>query len=223
MSEKTAINIDELLQRFVSTDEDRPKFMKPWRERNKVFASETHILIRVNGYMTTADYPEYNSDNTNKLFPTGVPNGMLSAAILENAISYAPLVDEMERIWNDIECVVCDGEGQVEWEYRHWTKRFDCPCCFGTGYTETAQMKATGRKVIDPEATIKIGLVCFRAVFLKQILDAMEYCGCQETAVTLGTRSTATRFNITDEIDIILMPVNQHTAYKTIHLTNIIP
>ena len=87
MSEKTTINIDELLQRFVSTDENRPRFMKPWRERNKVFASETHILIRVNGYMTTADYPEYNSDNTNKIIPTGVPDGILSAAILENAIS----------------------------------------------------------------------------------------------------------------------------------------
>lgn len=221
MSEKTTINIDELLQRFVSTDENRSRFMKPWRERNKVFASETHILIRVNGYMTTADYPEYNSDNTNKIIPTGVPDGILSAAILENAISYAPLVDEMEERGNDIECKECDGTGEVEWDYKHWSKIFECPCCYGTGYTETARMEATGRKVIDPEAAIRIGLLYFRAVFLKQVLDAMECCGCKEAAVTFGSRTGATRFNLTDEIDIILMPVNQNTAYKTIELTHI--
>lgn len=95
MGENTIKSIDELLQMFVSIDEHRVKFMKPWRERNQVFATETHILIRVNGYLTTADYPQYNSDNTNKLFPTGTPNGILTALTLENAISYAPLIDEM--------------------------------------------------------------------------------------------------------------------------------
>ncbi|WP_290456946.1 hypothetical protein [uncultured Muribaculum sp.] len=91
----------------------------------------------------------------------------------------------------------------------------------GTGYAEISRMEATGQKVIDPEATIKIGLLCFRATFLKQILETMEFCGCKEAAVTLGSSTVATRFNITDEIDIILMPVNQDNSYKTIHLKGI--
>ena len=86
MSKKTTINIDELLQKFVSTDELRSKLMKPWRERNQIFASETHILIRVSGYLTNTDYPQYNSDNSTKLFPKGLPDGILTAATLENAI-----------------------------------------------------------------------------------------------------------------------------------------
>lgn len=51
MNEKATVNIDKLLKKFVSIDNLRPKYMKPWRERDKVFASETHILIRVNGYI----------------------------------------------------------------------------------------------------------------------------------------------------------------------------
>ncbi len=219
MSEKTIKSIDELLQMFVSTDEVRPKFLKPWRERDKVFASETHILIRVNGYMTSADYPEYNNDNTNRLIPTGVPNGILSSATLENAISYAPLVDEMEERGYDIVCKECDGTGTVEWDYKHWSKSFDCPVCDGTGYSEISHVEATGRKVIDPEAAIKIGLTCFRVVYLKQILEAMKYCGCKEAAITFGGRTGATRFNLTDEIGIILMPAILGNAYKTITLS----
>lgn len=218
MSEKTIKSIDELLQMFVSTDEYRPKFMKPWRERNHVFASETHILIRANGYLTTVDYPQHNSDNTNKMFPTGIPNGILTAATLENAISHAPLVDEYERTGKDVECEECDGTGEVIWDYKCWSKSFDCPVCDGTGYTETQMVKATGQKAINPDAAIQIGLIVFRAVFLKQILDAMEYCGCKEVSVTFGSRTTATRFNLTDEIDIILMPVNQDKPYTEIQL-----
>ena len=218
MNEKTTVNIDKLLKKFVSIDNLRPKYMKPWRERDKVFASETHILIRVNGYMTTADYPEYNSENTNKFFPSGTPNGILTAATLENALSYAPLVDEYERTGKDIECEECDGTGEVIWDYKSWSKSFDCPVCHGTGYIETQRMEATGQKVISPDAAIKIGLIVFRAVFLKQILDVMEYCGSKEVAVTFGSRTTATRFNLTDEIDRILMPVNQNNPYKEIVL-----
>lgn len=118
MSENTIKSIDELLQMFVSTDKDQAKFMKPWRERNYVFATETHILIRVNGSLTTTDYPQYNSDNTNKLFPTGTPNGILTALTIENAISYAPLIDEMITVGEDVECRECDGTGSVDWEYR---------------------------------------------------------------------------------------------------------
>lgn len=218
MSEKTIKSIDELLQMFVSTNEYRPKYLKPWRERNHVFASEMHILIRVSGYLTTVDYPQYNSDNTNKLFPVGVPDGILTAENLENAISYAPMVDEMECVGKDVECEECDGTGEVEWDYKHWRKMFECPVCYGTGYAETSSMEATGQKAIDPEAAIKIGLLCFRATFLKLILEAMEFCECKEVAVTFGSRTTATRFNLTDDIDIILMPVNQNNPYKEIVL-----
>ena len=36
MNEKTTVNIDKLLKKFVSIDNLRPKYMKPWRERDKV-------------------------------------------------------------------------------------------------------------------------------------------------------------------------------------------
>lgn len=221
MSENTIKSIDELLQMFVSTDEDRAKFMKPWRERNQVFATETHILIRVNGYLTTADYPQYNSDNTNKLFPTGTPNGILTALTLENAISYAPLIDEMITVGEDVECRECDGTGSVDWEYRHWIEPFDCPVCNGSGYMSRVKSEPSGRKVINPEATVRLGLLSFRASFLKLLLEAMRYCDCAECTVTFGGSTAATLFNLTDEIDIIIMPVYTEKWYTSIGLSDI--
>ena len=221
MSENTIKSIDELLQMFVSTDEDRAKFMKPWRERNHVFATETHILICVNGYLTTADYPQYNSDNTNKLFPTGTPNGILTALTLENAISYAPLIDEMITVGEDVGCRECDGTGSVDWEYRHWTEPFDCPVCNGSGYMSRSKSEPSGRKVIDPYANVRIGLLSFKVSFLKLLLEAMRFCNCDECTVTFGGSRTATLFNLTDEIDIIIMPAYTEKWYTSISLSDI--
>lgn len=98
MSENNPQNIDELLRLFVSTDEMRAKFMRPWRERNHVYASECHILIRVSDFLTDADYPEHNSGNTDKLIPKGLPNGIITLARLDKTLANAPLVDELKTV-----------------------------------------------------------------------------------------------------------------------------
>lgn len=219
MGENTIKSIDELLQMFVSIDEHRVKFMKPWRERNQVFATETHILIRVNGYLTTADYPQYNSDNTNKLFPTGTPNGILTALTLENAISYAPLIDEMITVGEDVDCKECNGDGRVDWEYRHWTRAFECPVCDGSGYMSLSKSEPSGRKVIAPDAAVRIGLLNFRVSLLQLLLEAMRFCDCVECTVTFGSSTAATLFNLNDDIDIIIMPIFSINPYKSISLS----
>lgn len=220
MSENNPKNIDELLQMFVSTDDMRAKFMKPWRERKCVYASEFHILIRVNGYLTDADYPEHNSDNTDKLFPKGLPNGIITLARLDKVLANAPLVDEMKIIGEDIECDECGGTGSVTWEYKHWQDIFRCPKCEGDGYMDIARQVATGRKVVDENAGVKIGSDIFRANLLKMIADAMKFFGCGEVSVTLGGKS-ATRFQLNDDVDIILMPTNQLCYFTEIPLFKI--
>lgn len=220
MSENNPKNIDELLQMFVSTDDMRAKFMKPWRERRRVYASELHILIRVNGYLTDADYPERNSDNTDKLFPKGLPNGIITLARLDKALANAPLVDEMAAVGEDVECDECDGMGNVTWEYKHWQDVFRCPKCEGDGYIERSRRKATGRKVVDENAGVKICSEIFRANFLKMIADTMKFFGCEDATVTLGGKS-ATRFQLNDDVDIILLPTNQICYFTEIKLKSV--
>ena len=211
------INIDELLQKFVSADELRPKFQQPWRENNCVFASETHILIRVNGNMTTTEYPALDF-NVDKFFPTGTPDGIIALKTLEDALALAPMEDEMTYIGEDVDCDECDGNGRVDWSYRHWVKRLDCPGCFGTGLVEQRRKLPTGRKIITEDAAIRIGPHLFRAGFLNILVDAMRFCGCSQSTVTFGNPRSASLFNLTEGIDIILMPVNQDTACTEIHL-----
>lgn len=218
MNEKAApINIDELLQKFVSADELRPKFLQPWRHNNHVFASETHILIRVNGNMTIAEYPTLDL-NADTLFPTGTPDGIIALKPLEDALALAPMEDEMAYIGEDVDCDECDGNGRVDWSYRHWVKRFDCPKCFGTGFTEQRRKLPTGRKVIAKDAAIRIGPHVFRADFLNILVEAMRFCDCSQSTVTFGNPRSASLFNLAEGIDIILMPVNQDIAYTEITL-----
>lgn len=222
MSETEIKNRDELLQMFVCTDDMRAKLMKPWIERDNIFASESHICIRTKmGVNDNADYPRFDDGKTNQLFPVSIAgaDGKLSFKILENALSYAPMVDEMDWVGEDIECEECGGTGQVHWDYRCWTRAFDCPVCDGTGYSSQSKQVATGKKVVDPEACVAIESVCFRACFLNMLLEAMKFLHCEDVSVTLTGPSFAARFELTYNTDIIIMPVMQNNPYKTIHLS----
>lgn len=219
MSAQPTKNIDELLQKFVSTDEHRPKFMHPWREDNQVFASETRILIRVCRSLTKEDYQQYNDSNTNELFSAGEPDAVIRLDELARAISQAPLVDEMKCVGEDIGCEECYGTGKVYWDYRTWSRKFACPACDGSGYSSFHHYEPTGRKVIDEEAGVRIGNRVFRAYFLNMLLEAMKFCDCTEATITFGARTfAAARFNLTDKIDILIMPTAQEEFYTAIKL-----
>lgn len=222
MSETKIKNRDELLQMFVSTDGMRPKFMKPWIERDNVFATETHICIRTKMTLNDkADYPRYDDGNTNRLFPVSIAgaDGKLSSKTIENALSYAPMIEEIEWRGADIECEECDGTGEVDWQYRDWTQSFDCPVCDGTGYSSHSRCIPTGKKIADPEACVEINGVCFRTCFLKMLLEAMKFFNCEDVSVTLTGPSSAAHFELTHMTDIIIMPVMHDNPYKTIHLS----
>ena len=199
---------------FVSTDEIRPKFLKPWRERNHVYASECHILIRVNANMTNEEYREYHSD-TDKLFPVDVPDGIITSEQLTDAIAKAPTEPEMSYEGTDVTCDECDGDGFVIWEYKHWQQEDVCPKCDGDGLMERRKKVPTGRQVMAEMASVRIGKSSFKAYFLNMLLNAMKFVGCDSVAVTLGSKDTPTRFNLTDGIDIILMPINIGNAFYT--------
>lgn len=220
--------IDELLQLFVGDDDRRPKFQRPWHEGAYIFASETHILIRIKEELTETDYPSYDDGKINNLFPTCPPTGILTREKLAAVISNAPLTYEEIEIGEDVECEECNGEGTVTWEYKHWKDEFDCPCCDGTGYSERAQHKRTGNKVIAYDAAVcinggKYNTATFRAQFLDLILDAMKYFDRSEVPMTLTGRTKPALFHITEDVDIILMPYTAHTQYETITLNPIRP
>lgn len=209
--------VDELLKKFVSADDIRPKFMSPWRAADKIYASETHILIRIPAHLTSTPYPQYPDDHSDKLFPEAIPNGIISLTSLSEALKEAPLIDETITVGEDIACDECNGTGEVEWDYKTWSKIFDCPVCDGSGYKDCERQEPTGRKIIYPFASIRIGQVCFKATFIKLLLETMKLCSCDYTTVTLVSSTKPALFHITDEIDVLLMPIST-TPYTSIKI-----
>lgn len=66
---------------------------------------------------------------------------------LKDAVSKVPLIDEITE--DHIDCVECDGDGEVEWIYESYIKEMDCPACDGDGYkiketTTGGKVKAEG-------------------------------------------------------------------------------
>lgn len=71
------------------------------------------------------------------------------------SISVKDILDAVEK-WNyhdeplyeDEDCPVCNGEGEVEWQFDHYSKTDDCPECEGDGFLNRRKI-GTMPKVVD--------------------------------------------------------------------------
>ena len=204
--------VHELLQLFVSTDNFRPKLQHPWRNGKFIYATETHVLIRINGALSEEEYPT-GGPNVDCFKWDLLPRGEISAAVIDAALSKVPLVDEMEIIGEDIECPECNGEGEVYWEYSHWSELFECPVCDGTGYSERKRSQPSGRKVYAPESSLRISGVHFRADLMYRIRQAMGLVGVESVHVALNQQSQPSIFILNDDIRILIMPFSPGGIY----------
>ena len=197
--------IPELLRLFVSTDNFRPKIQHPWRDGKFIYATDTHVLIRINGALSDEEYPT-GGPNVDSFKWDLLPTGEISAADIDAALSKVPLVDEMEIIGEDIECPECNGEGEVYWEYSHWSELFECPVCDGTGYSERKRSQPSGRKVYDPVSTLRISRQYFRSELIYLIRQAMTLVGVESVRASINNANQPSLIIIHNDIRVLIMP-----------------
>lgn len=211
------LDLDQLLQKFVGEDNNRPIFQKPWRKDGYVCATDTRILIRVNGALIDTQYPE-GPYALSKIFPNcSTQIGCVTLEQLKTALSKCPLVDQTKTIDHDIECCECHGEGEVYWEYEHYSRKFECPVCDGEGYIEREKVVPTGEKEIDYDAIVCIGYRYYKGYYLDYIRNAMEKLGIKTAEILIGNNKVGTQFRLNHDIDILLAecaPGPFHTVYE---------
>lgn len=196
--------IEELLESFVSDDERRAKFQRPWRDGDYVFASDTHIMIRVDGSMTDKQYPV--SPCKMPFQWEQEPKEYITLDAFNDALNDAPLEDEVEECGENIKCHECQGTGMVYWEYEHWEKLFDCPVCDGEGYIERTRWVPTGRKIVSSMAYIQVKDKYFRADYIDQIRATMQTIGINQVGVIVLDNNSPAFFRLNNEVEIVLMP-----------------
>lgn len=198
-------DIEVLLQTFVSDDEMRPKFQSPWRDGDYILASDTHIMIRVDGSMTDKQYPV---DHCKMPFywVQQEPKEYITLDAFNDALAAAPLEDEVEKHGNNVKCQECQGSGEVYWEYEHWEKLFDCPVCDGEGYIEQERWIPTGRKIVSSMAYIQVKDKYFRADYIDLIRATMQTIRVNQIGVIVLNDNDPAFFKLNDKIEIVLMP-----------------
>jgi len=144
---------DQLLK-FVSDDEMRPEFNSLFRVNEYVCATNSYVLA----YMVSdIEAPEMqNKKNSEKIYNDLIKDKgdanvkEISVSAFDKWVNEScSFIEEKVKKGEDVKCKECSGSGQVEWEYKTYTKDDDCPICNGDGYEYQAPYFKTGKKKIQ--------------------------------------------------------------------------
>lgn len=205
-------NETELLEMFTEPDGFRAFTYIPFLHPiyNEVWATEGHVIIRINPDRLNKHYEPVKGCEKLKL-PKALKPCHLSCTYkaIRQALDACPLVDEVVTEENEEDCKECGGTGEVEWEYTddnlhtHYHD-FDCPVCGGSGVITHKSEKHTGKKVHDENAIVKIGNSFFRWYYLDIVAKALAHIGADVISITANDHLGMTEF-VFDNIKIGLI------------------
>lgn len=205
-------NETELLEMFTAGDGVRAFTYVPFLHPvyNEVWATEGHVIIRINPDRTNKHYEPVKRCEELKL-PKVLRPCHLSCTYkaIRQALDACPLVDEIVTEENEEDCKECGGTGEVKWEYTddnlhtHYHD-FDCPMCGGDGVIIHKLETHTGKKVHDENATVKIGNSFFKWYYLDIVAKALAHIGADVISITASDSYGMTEF-VFDGIKIGLM------------------
>jgi hypothetical protein len=94
-----------------------------------------------------------------------------------------PYLPDVYTGWqdDDVKCTECDGNGEVEWSYKGWTKDFNCPKCKGDGLVST---KIAPSAPSAPYADISLGEVRIAAHYMGLLHAIAASVGCPLVVVS---------------------------------------
>lgn len=153
-------------------------------------------------------YPEEMQPNIDSVIPDERKPVLLKVKQLKKLIEKIPLIDETEYYGDDVACDECGGYGEVVWTYKNYEKTFDCPVCDGSGYKSERNLRNTGRKTPDPDASIKIKGVLFKYRLIQKLCDTCNILEQSEISALCFDKAGANLFQVGD-VKILLMPLKQ--------------
>ncbi len=205
-------NEKELLNLFVDEHDIRPYFREPFLNANykgEVWATDGYSLLFVNRECLSGEYPTHRL--TMPKFIGKSCTTVITQDALRVALSECPQVDEEIETGKYKKCKECGGSGEVEWEYidlggfSH-QRDFDCPCCDGSGYSDEAITKKTGKKVPDKRACVLVDTMIAAVGQMSRLLKAMELLGVDEVRHVITSKKGTNLFIVNDDIKILIMP-----------------
>ena len=200
--------LSDLFALFVSDDKTRPSLLNPFEINGKVYDTNGYGLIRCD--KVHCDFEIMNTEyalpnNVEALMPD--PNNNLILNIDKSLFDSYDKIDKEIDIGVDIECELCDGTGEVEWECDDYayTKMDECPACYGDGLKEIKKLAKTGKQIYK-DLRVKLGDTYFKMDNFYKLIKVRDALGGDITLRSQTSPTLATLFSI-GFCDILLMPV----------------
>jgi DnaJ-class molecular chaperone len=135
LENKETTILEEVFKLFTTENDLNTTFNEPFEKDNKVYATDRHCLIKID--KSLCDFSVNNKGDVPNVEAV-IPVNNVNIIIDEDLSKYDiyKTEDSYDEIDEDIDCDTCDGSGEVEWEFEHYTNYFDCPVCEGSGYKE---------------------------------------------------------------------------------------
>lgn len=195
-------NEKEILEMYVGR-----RYPNPIKQREYVFATDGHILIKINESDIEGEYVSSDKPNAEYVLIETRNSKTLSIGFIDKLLSDVEKVEDVKYIGEDVECKECNGEGTVLWEYMSYTKEFDCPVCNGTGYESYKKEVPTGKMIPAPEEIVLICGKRFKVRYLSILKRTMELMDITEITMRYNNVPLEQAlFCFGENTEVLLMP-----------------
>lgn len=203
-------------------DSSRERFSSPFLNGDYVVATDTHALVVVNKEEVESDDPLKESE---KDYIAIVENGK-GDEVRNITFTYNELLDALKQVKisadNEHLCPDCDGNGEVDFEYRstqdyEYTMRGECPVCNGTGINSNFIYlhKVTGW--FDKTLTaIETCNIWFNPKYIDDLVRIMDELSVTSCTMECGGHTKACLFILNDKVKFYMMPIFQSDSVEHI-------
>lgn len=211
--------LSDVFSLFLGEDKFRPAMHKPFEINGKVYATDAYTLVRTD--KANVDFV-LDNEHTPPECERVIPEVNTSLVLNVTKEMFEPLktADEYEFSGKDIECETCEGWGQVEWEFGHYTRDFDCPVCDGSGWSEKKRGRKTGGKTFG-KCLVNIKGAYFHVDVFYKLIKVRDILGGEIELISYSKPTRAVLFKV-GVCEILLMPVMYNDASNWEGVLNIV-
>jgi DnaJ-class molecular chaperone len=161
-------------------------------DKSVLFATDGPAMICINNIKNENNF-ENNEDKIKNIYPPS-SNCHISFSFekLNSALKSIKLINKKK-------CDECDGDGEVEWEYKSFTDIFECPACNGIG-----EIINSDDIYFNDKSGVKINDTIFYSGELKRLLHVMTLIRSKE-CIIISEKDKMTIFKLSDDIIIYQM------------------
>ncbi len=193
----------KILERFAGKDGTHPLWIrKPFIANNKTCSANPFSLVAC---PLIDKKLKDESERVAIVYPVELNrHKIIDVKVLRRKYDLFPVVDLYKEELDEMDCLECNKNGRVEWQYKDHICLFDCPVCDGEGVIYDEKKIPSG-KAKDTTKYFEINQSQFSPDRIEELLFVAETLGQETVKLVYEFNGKGSMFEISD-VDLIIMP-----------------